>query len=83
MQFAHDNWYIEGDIDQQFPSINHRVLVKLLETKISDQAFIDLIYKYLKVGYGKSSNKITPKLSWGQSGRSFITYISKHLYDTF
>jgi retron-type reverse transcriptase len=48
MQFAQDNWFIEGDIDQQFPSINHQALVNLLETKIADQAFIDLIYKYLK-----------------------------------
>lgn len=58
IQFAQDNWFIEGDIDQQFPSLNHQVLVDLLKTKIDDQAFIDLIYKYLKVGYGKSSDEI-------------------------
>jgi group II intron reverse transcriptase/maturase len=58
MQFAHDNWFIEGDIDQQFPSLNHQVLVNLLKTKIDDQAFIDLIYKYLKVGYGESLDEI-------------------------
>lgn len=59
MQFANDNWFIEGNINQQFPTINHQVLVNLLETKINDQAFIDLIYKYLKVGYGESSNKMS------------------------
>lgn len=58
MQFAHDNWFIEGDIGQQFPSINHQVLVELLKTKIDDQAFIDLIYKYLRVGYGKQADDI-------------------------
>jgi retron-type reverse transcriptase len=27
MEFAHDNWLIDGDIDQQLPSLNHQVLV--------------------------------------------------------
>jgi retron-type reverse transcriptase len=66
MQFAQDNWFIEGDIDPQFPSINHQVLVNLLKTKIADQAFIDLIYKYLKVSYGESSKNIT-RMSFGTS----------------
>ena len=60
LQFSQDNWYIEGDIDQQFPSLNHQIIVELLKTKIEDQAFIDLIYKYLKVGYGETLNSVSP-----------------------
>lgn len=59
-EFSQDNWYIEGDIDQQFPSLNHNILVDLLKTKITDQAFTDLIYKYLRVGYGTSPKNIIP-----------------------
>jgi len=69
MQFNHDSWLIEGDIDQQFPTLNHQVIVALLKTKIEDQAFIDLIYKYLRVGYGEKSNSVVPmNIGIGQGG---------------
>ena len=41
------SWYVEGDINQQFSSIDHTILVNILEKKIKDQPFIDLTYKYL------------------------------------
>lgn len=50
-QFSQSNWYIQGDIEQQLSSLDHHILVEVLKTKINDQAFIDLIYKYLMVGY--------------------------------
>ena len=79
MQFSQDNWFIEGDIDQQFPSINHQVLVNLLETKIADQAFIDLIYKYLKVGYDEFSNK-TIRMSFETSQGGVLFPILANIY---
>lgn len=54
------SWYIEGDIEQQFPTLDHRILVDLLRVKIKDQAFIDLIYKYLRTGYGETHQTISP-----------------------
>ena len=60
MDFAQDNWYVEGDIEQQFPSLDHTILVKQLKTRMEDQAFIDLVYKYLRVGYGTSPKHIKP-----------------------
>lgn len=81
MQFVHDNWFIEGDIDQQFSSINHQILVNLLKTKIDDQAFIDLIYKYLRVGYGKSSDEITHK-RLGASQGEVLSPILANIYMT-
>lgn len=54
------SWYIEGDIDQQFPTLNHRILITIIKTKIDDQAFIDLVYQYMKIGYGKSIKQATP-----------------------
>ena len=53
-------WYIEGDIDQQFPTMNHNILIKIIETKVDDQAFIDLLYKYMKVEYGENIKQATP-----------------------
>jgi group II intron reverse transcriptase/maturase len=54
------SWYIEGDIEQQFPSLNHKFLISILNSKINDQAFIDMVYKYIKVGYGESIKQATP-----------------------
>lgn len=79
MEFAQDNWFIEGDIES--PSINHQVLVNLLKIKIDDQAFIDLIYKYLKVGYGESSNKIT-RMCLGISQGGVLSPIIANIYMT-
>ena len=60
IEFSQDNWYMGGDIDQQFPSLDHQTLVDILKTKIKDQAFVDLIYKYLRVGYGTTSKDVAP-----------------------
>jgi group II intron reverse transcriptase/maturase len=79
LQFAYDNWFIEGDIDQQFPSLNHQVLVNQLKTKIDDQAFIDLIFKYLKVNYGESSNRIV-KMCFGENQRGVLSPILANIY---
>lgn len=81
MEFAHDNWFIEGDIDQQFPSLNHQVLINLLKTKIDDQAFIDLIYKYLRVGYGESPDKIV-KMRIGISQGGVLSPVLANIYMT-
>lgn len=81
IQFAQDNWFIEGDIDQPFPSLNHQVLVDVLKTKIDDQAFIDLIYKYLKVGYGKSSDEII-QMRLGTSQGGVLSPILANIYMT-
>jgi group II intron reverse transcriptase/maturase len=53
VKFNASAWFIEGDIEQQYPSINHHKMVRILKTKINDQAFIDLIWKYMKTVYGE------------------------------
>jgi len=44
-------WVIEGDITKCFDSIDHTLLMKLIETKISDRQFTKLISKSLNAGY--------------------------------
>lgn len=43
------SWYMKADIKQQLSSFNKKILVDLLKIKVRDQAFIDLIYKYLRI----------------------------------
>lgn len=53
-------WYIKGYIDQQLHILNHNILISIIKTKVDDQAFVDLLYKYMKVGYGENLKKFTP-----------------------
>ena len=44
-------WWIEFDIKGCFDNIDHDILISLLEIKIYDQRFLELIRKFLKAGY--------------------------------
>lgn len=50
-KFVMAKWFIEGDITQCFPSIDHNILMKILEVRIKDTRFLDLIRKALNAGY--------------------------------
>ena len=50
-QFGAVTNIIEGDISKCFDSFDHKVLIDLIERKISDTRFIQLICKALKAGY--------------------------------
>ena len=58
LHFGKSNWFIEGDINQQYPSINHNILINILREKIQDEPFIDLVYKYIRVGYGEKPDEV-------------------------
>lgn len=49
--FTGTNWFVEGDIHACFDSFDHHVIIDLLEKRIDDEAFIQLIWKFLKAGY--------------------------------
>jgi group II intron reverse transcriptase/maturase len=44
-------WFIEGDIEAFFDTINHDVLINIMEKRIKDARFLRLIRKFLKAGY--------------------------------
>jgi len=44
-------WIVEGDIKACFDSFDHHVLISLLRRRIKDEAFIALMWKFLKAGY--------------------------------
>nr|YP_009132703.1 hypothetical protein [Bangia fuscopurpurea]AKA66467.1 hypothetical protein [Bangia fuscopurpurea] len=58
MTMGYSSWFIEGDISKYFDAVDHTYLVSKLTKVIKDQAFIDLIYKVLKAGYGFSKWKV-------------------------
>lgn len=49
-KFRWVDFVIEGDIEQAYPTIDHGILIKILEKKIDDARFIRLIRKLLKCG---------------------------------
>ncbi len=44
-------WFIEFDIEGFFDNIDHKILMALLEKKIDDSKFLNVIIKMLKAGY--------------------------------
>lgn len=50
-QFHGTRWFIEGDIKGCFDTIDHKVLLELINRKIKDKRLIELIQKFLKAGY--------------------------------
>ncbi|MBU5257256.1 reverse transcriptase/maturase family protein [Tissierella praeacuta] len=49
--FTGTKWFIEGDIKACFDSFDHGVLIRILRKRIDDELFLNLIRKFLKVGY--------------------------------
>lgn len=50
-KFRVAKWFIEGDITKCFDSIDHKILIKILEERIVDWKFIGIIRKALNAGY--------------------------------
>jgi group II intron reverse transcriptase/maturase len=50
-QWSGVNWLVEGDIRACFDELDHHTLVTILQKKIQDQRFLNLIWKLLKAGY--------------------------------
>jgi group II intron reverse transcriptase/maturase len=50
-QWSATTWLIEGDIHACFDELAHEVLVRLLRKKITDERFLNLIWKLLRAGY--------------------------------
>ncbi len=50
-KFRVAKWFIEGDITKCFDTIDHEVLIRILEERIRDKKFIGIIRKALKAGY--------------------------------
>lgn len=84
-QFGAASFFIEGDISKCFDSFDHHLLIKFLRERISDEKFIQLIWKALKAGYlefhdVKHSITGTPQ---GSIISPILANIYLHSLDTF
>lgn len=51
INFTGVKWFIEGDIHSYFDTVDQHVLVNILRRRIKDEAFISLIWKFLRAGH--------------------------------
>lgn len=84
-QFGGASFYIEGDISQCFPSIDHGILINILRRRISDDRFLHLINKALKAGYfefHRYNHSIigTPQ---GSIISPILSNVYMHMFDVF
>ena len=49
--FTGVRWMVEGDIKACFDCFDHHVLIDILRRRIKDEAFLSLMWKFLKAGY--------------------------------
>ena len=62
-------WFIEGDIKNYFPSIDHKILMKILERKIQDPTILKLIRSGLKAKvFQKDHLTYIPEVGTPQGG---------------
>jgi len=86
LHFGKSKWFIKGDINKQYLNIDHNILVSILRKKIQDEPFIDLVYKYLRVGYKEKFDEITVMKKGFVQRRSISLILSDiytHPFDTW
>lgn len=69
---------IEGDIEQAYPTINHHILIHILEKRIKDPRFIRLIWKLLRCGV-LSEERILWLKKWVTQG-NIVSPILANIY---
>lgn len=51
MNFGGVKWFLEANIQSCFPSVNQKILIERIRSRINDCKFIDLVNKSMKAGY--------------------------------
>lgn len=79
-------WFIEGDIKSYFPSVNHNILMGLVQNKVTDPIICDLIRKGLKAKvFTRNNTQYVPELGTPQGGilSPLLSNIYLHEFDNY
>lgn len=79
LQFGKYSYIVEADIKGYFENINHEWLIKMMEQRVDDQAFIGLIKKWLKAGILETDGKIIDPITGTPQG-GIISPILANIY---
>ena len=58
LQYGSFGWVVDADIRGFFDNIDHKWMIRMLEERIDDRAFINLIGKWLKAGILETDGKV-------------------------
>jgi group II intron reverse transcriptase/maturase len=73
-------WAIEGDIKGYFDNVNHQVLISLLQKKIKDQQFIDLMWKLIRAGVFDGDMRSIQPTSLGVPQGGVVSPVLSNIY---
>ena len=79
-------WFIEGDINNYFPSINHDILMRLIQKRIQDPKILTLLKTGLKAKvFEKDKTPFSPQIGTPQGGilSPLLSNIYLHELDTY
>lgn len=79
LQFGRYNYIVEADIRGYFDNINRDWLIKMVEQRVDDRAFIGLIKKWLDAGIMEADGKILHPITGTQQG-GVISPILANIY---
>jgi group II intron reverse transcriptase/maturase len=79
------DWVIEGDIEGAYPTIDHRILCNLIEKRINDTRFMNLIRKALNCGVliGNRVSHFSVGVPQGSIASPILSNIYFHELDTW
>lgn len=78
-------WAIEGNIRGSYNNLNHHIIIIILQRKIQDQRFIQLLWKFLRSGKIIDNKYVNSKLGIPQRGifSYFLINIYLNEFDQF
>jgi RNA-directed DNA polymerase len=79
LQFKPVRYVVEADIKGFFDNLDHEYLLKMIEKKVDDKAFINLIRKWLKAGVLEKAGEIIYPVSGTPQG-GIISPILANIY---
>lgn len=84
-KFRWVDYVIEGDIEQAYPTINHHILIKILNKRIKDPRFVRLIWKLLRCGVLIEERSVLLKkgMPQGSIASPILSNIYYHELDEF